>query len=254
MTIASPETAQMHARLSLLPLELKDVGYSVNGQRLIGEVNLRFEAGPPTLVLGPNGAGKSLLLRLCHGLIHPGTGRVAWLGPAGRNPQSLRFEQAMVFQKPVLLRRSVLANAEFPLKLRGLDAATRRERALTILERVGLAALAGRPARVLSGGEQQRLALARAWALQPQILFLDEPSAALDPGATRQVEGIIESIAQGGTKIVMTTHDLGQAKRLAGDIVFLHRGSVTERTPASDFFNRPQSEVARAFVQGDLTW
>jgi tungstate transport system ATP-binding protein len=116
------------------------------------------------------------------------------------------------------------------------------------------AGLAQRPARVLSGGEQQRLALARAWALEPQILFLDEPSAALDPGATRQVEGIIESIAASGTKIVMTTHDLGQAKRLAGDIIFLHRGGVTERTPATEFFNAPQSDVARAFLQGDLTW
>lgn len=244
----------MHGRLSLLPLQLRDVGYSVNRQRLIGEVNLRFEMGPPTLVLGPNGAGKSLLLRLCHGLLKPTTGEVQWLGPAAQNPQNLRFEQAMVFQKPVLLRRSVLANTEFPLKLRGLDAGTRRAKAMAVLERVGLAALAERPARVLSGGEQQRLALARAWALEPQILFLDEPSAALDPGATRQVEGIIQDIAAGGTKIVMTTHDLGQARRLAGDIIFLHRGSIAERTPAAEFFTQPQSEAARAFLQGDLTW
>ena len=244
----------MHGRLSLLPLQLRDVGYSVNRQRLIGGVNLRFEMGPPTLVLGPNGAGKSLLLRLCHGLIEPTVGEVQWQGPAAQTPQNLRFEQAMVFQKPVLLRRSVLANVEFPLKLRGLDAASRRTKALTVLERVGLAALAERPARVLSGGEQQRLALARAWALEPQILFLDEPSAALDPGATRQVEGIIGNIAASGTKIVMTTHDLGQARRLAGDIVFLHRGSVAERTPATEFFNQPQSDAARAFLQGDLTW
>lgn len=244
----------MHARLSLLPLQLEDVGYNVNGQHLIGDITLRFDPGPPTLVLGPNGAGKSLLLRLCHGLIRPSIGKVSWLGPAGRNPQSRRFDQAMVFQKTVLLRRSVLENAEFPLKLRGLNPAARRDKAMAVLERVGLAGLAQRPARVLSGGEQQRLALARAWALEPQILFLDEPSAALDPGATRQVEGIIDSIAAGGTKIVMTTHDLGQAKRLAGDIIFLHRGGVTERTPATEFFNAPQSDVARAFLQGDLTW
>lgn len=248
------ETAQMHARLSLLPLQLKDVGYSVNGQRLIADVSLRFEPGPPTLVLGPNGAGKSLLLRLCHGLIEPTAGAVQWHGAAAQMAQNLRFEQAMVFQKPVLLRRSVLANAEFPLKLRGLNAVARRDRAMAMLDRVGLAALAERPARVLSGGEQQRLALARAWALEPQILFLDEPSAALDPGATRQVESIIASIAQGGTKIVMTTHDLGQAKRLAGDVIFLHRGGIAERTPANDFFIRPQSEAARAFLQGDLAW
>jgi tungstate transport system ATP-binding protein len=244
----------MHARLSLLPLRFEKVGYSIDGQRLIGEISLQFEMGPPTLVLGPNGAGKSLLLRLCHGLIQPSSGRVIWQGPAARHAGSLRFDQAMVFQKPVLLRRSALENVEFPLKLRGMAAVTRRARAMEMLERVGLAALAQRPARVLSGGEQQRLALARAWALQPQILFLDEPSAALDPGATRQVEGIIAGIAGSGTKIVMTTHDLGQARRLAGDIIFLHRGSVTERSPASAFFNQPQSDAARAFLQGDLTW
>lgn len=244
----------IHPRSTLLPLQLKDVGYSVNGQTLIGGVTLDFQLGAPTLVLGPNGAGKSLLLRLCHGLIAPTQGKVVWQGAAAQAPQSLRFEQAMVFQKPVLLRRSVLANVEFPLKLRGLDAGTRRRKAMDVLDRVGLAAMAERPGRVLSGGEQQRLALARAWALEPQILFLDEPSAALDPGATRQVEGIIESIAATGTKIVMTTHDLGQARRLAGDVIFLHRGRVAERTPASAFFDQPQSDAARAFVQGDLTW
>lgn len=246
--------APIHTRPALLPLRLQDVGYSINGQTLIGGITLEFTAGTPTLVLGPNGAGKSLLLRLCHGLLQPTQGQVLWQGVAAQTPQSLRFEQAMVFQKPVLLRRSVLANVEFPLKLRGLDAMARRGKAMDMLNRVGLATMADRPARVLSGGEQQRLALARAWALDPQILFLDEPSAALDPGATRQVEDIIESIAAGGTKIVMTTHDLGQAKRLAGDVVFLHRGHMTERTPASEFFNMPRSEAARAFLQGDLTW
>lgn len=244
----------LQTRPSLLPLLLKDVGYSVNGQQLISGVTLDFTIGPPTLVLGPNGAGKSLLLRLCHGLIKPTQGQVMWQGAAAQAPQDLRFEQAMVFQKPVLLRRSVLANTEFPLKLRGIGAAERRSKAMDMLGRVGLAAMAERPARVLSGGEQQRLALARAWALEPQILFLDEPSAALDPGATRQVEGIINGIAASGTKIVMTTHDLGQARRLASDVIFLHRGRVTERTAAEDFFNQPQSEAARAFVQGDLTW
>lgn len=245
---------QIEARAPLLPLHLQDVGYGVNGQQLIRSISLEFTAGPPTLVLGPNGAGKSLLLRLCHGLIAPTHGRVVWQGAAAQNPEALRFGQAMVFQKPVLLRRSVLANAEFPLKLRGMKDADRQALAMEMLDRVGLAALAARPARVLSGGEQQRLALARAWALAPQILFLDEPAAALDPGATRQVEGIIESISRSGTKIVMTTHDLGQAKRLAGDVIFLQRGEIAERTPASEFFKRPSSAAARAFLQGDLAW
>lgn len=244
----------MHAPATLLPLHLDHVAYAVNGQTLIHDVTLTFEAGAPTLVLGPNGAGKSLLLRLCHGLLRPSAGHVQWLGTAAQNGDYLRFGQAMVFQKPVLLRRSVLANVMFPLKLRGLDTATQNTKAMAALERVGLAAFADRPARVLSGGEQQRLALARAWALEPQILFLDEPAAALDPNATRQVEAIIDSIGRGGTKIVMTTHDLGQARRLAGDVIFLHRGNVTERTPASRFFDGPQSKAAAAFLKGDLTW
>jgi len=244
----------MHARTSLLPLRLDDVSYRIDGQELIRNITLDFDAGAPTLVLGPNGAGKSLLLRLCHGLIRPSTGRVQWQGAAAQNPETLRFGQAMVFQKPVLLRRSVLANVIFPLHLRGLDKATQMAKAMAALERVGLAALADRPARVLSGGEQQRLALARAWALEPQILFLDEPAAALDPSATRQVEAIIDSIGRGGTKIVMTTHDLGQARRLAGEVIFLHRGAVAERTAADRFFDNPQSEAAAAFLRGDLTW
>lgn len=244
----------MHAPASLLPLRLDAVSYRVGDQTLIRDLTLDFHAGAPTLVLGPNGAGKSLLLRLCHGLIQPTAGRVQWQGTAAQNPETLRFGQAMVFQKPVLLRRSVLANVIFPLHLRGLDAATQKTRAMAALDRVGLSALADRPARVLSGGEQQRLALARAWALEPEILFLDEPAAALDPSATRQVEAIIDSIGRGGTKIVMTTHDLGQARRLAGDVIFLHRGTVAERTPADRFFDSPQSDAAAAFLRGELTW
>lgn len=244
----------MHAPAPLLPVLLEEVSFHADGQRLISGVTLRIEPGEPTIILGPNGAGKSLLLRLCHGLLQPSGGRVNWLGPAARHSDSLRFGQAMVFQKPVLLRRSVLDNATFPLKLRGMNKHVRTDRALAALERVGLTALAQRPARVLSGGEQQRLALARAWALDPQILFLDEPTANLDPAATRQVEQILEGFARDGTKVVMTTHDLGQAKRLAGDIVFLHRGRITERTPAAAFFTAPRSNEAVAFLNGELTW
>lgn len=244
----------MHAPAPLLPLVLEHVSFRTGGQALIDGISLRFEPGAPTIILGPNGAGKSLLLRLCHGLLKPSTGQVSWRGPAAQNRETLRFGQAMVFQKPVLLRRSVLDNAIFPLKLRGFAKAARLKRAEAALERVGLAALAQRPARVLSGGEQQRLALARAWALDPQILFLDEPTANLDPAASRQVEQIIEDIVRDGTKIVMTTHDLGQARRLAGDVIFMHRGRVTERTAAADFFTAPRSAEAGAFLKGELTW
>lgn len=244
----------MHAPATLLPLVLQDVAFSAGGRELVAGFDLSVGPGAPTIILGPNGAGKSLVLRLMHGLLQPSRGRVLWLGPAAQNRESLRFGQAMVFQKPVLLRRSVLANVLFPLKLRGLDGTSRQERAMAALQRVGLAGLAERPARVLSGGEQQRLALARAWSLQPQIVFLDEPTASLDPGATRQVEEIVAGFAREGVKVVMTTHDLGQAKRLAGDIIFLHDGRMAERTPAAEFFDSPRSDAAKAFLNGQLTW
>jgi tungstate transport system ATP-binding protein len=160
----------------------------------------------------------------------------------------------MVFQRPVLLRRSVLANVLYPLSLAGIAAREAEGLARSALEMVGLAALADRPARRLSGGEQQRLALARAAALGPEVLFLDEPCASLDPAATRAVEEIITTLVARGTKIVMTTHDLGQARRLAGDVVFLHRGRVREHGEAAAFFATPTTPEAAAFLRGDLVW
>jgi len=213
-------------------------------------VTLTLEEGPPSLVIGPNGAGKSTLLRLLHGLLAPSAGRLAWCGTA---PDPAR-RQAMVFQRPVLLRRSVASNVEYPLRLLPLSREERRRRNAEALDLVGLAALAGRPARRLSGGEQQRLALARAAALRPELLFLDEPCASLDPAATRQVEEIVATLARRGTKIVMTTHDLGQARRLAGEILFLHRGRLLERAPAPAFFATPATAEAAAFLRGELLW
>ena len=243
----------MHAVPSILPLRLDGIGYTAGGVPLLAEVTLAFAAGPRSIVLGPNGAGKSLLLRLCHGLLEPTSGRILWGGGA-QGADRVRRQQAMVFQHPVLLRRSIVANVDYALSLRGLPRATRRRRAAAALERVGLAALARRPARVLSGGERQRLALARAWALEPQVLFLDEPTASLDPAATRAVEDIIDGFHRAGTKIIMTTHDLGQARRLADEVVFLHRGRVLERAAAADFFAGPASDAARAFLAGELPW
>jgi tungstate transport system ATP-binding protein len=191
-----------------------------------------------------------VLLRLLHGLLTPTAGRIAWSGLPGAAARA----QSMVFQRPVLLRRSVLANAAYPLKLAGLPAAEREARTRAALDMVGLAALADRPARRLSGGEQQRLALARAAALHPEVLFLDEPCASLDPAATRAVEEIVATLAARGTKIVMTTHDLGQARRLAGEVLFLHRGRLLEQTPAETFFTRPATPEAAAFLRGELVW
>ena len=237
----------MRAPDTILPLRAEGLGFSAGGVAILSDVALTLEAGSPSIIVGPNGAGKSVLLRLLHGLLTPSTGRVLWAGDAAGR-------QAMVFQRPVLLRRSVLANAVYPLKLAGVAAAEREPRARAALEMVGLAALADRPARRLSGGEQQRLALARAAALSPEVLFLDEPCASLDPTATRAVEEIVGTLAARGTKIVMTTHDLGQARRLAGEVLFLNRGRLREQTPAAAFFNQPATPEAAAFLRGELVW
>jgi tungstate transport system ATP-binding protein len=234
-----------------LPLVLEEVSFAAGGQPLISSLSLAIGPGLRTVVLGPNGAGKSLLLRLCHGLIRPGAGTVRW---AEADPRALARMQAMVFQRPVLLRRTVLANLTFALAVAGVPRRLRGRRAEAALERVGLQGLDGRPARVLSGGEQQRLALARAWALEPKVLFLDEPSANLDPTATRMIEAAIGAMHREGVKIVMTTHDLAQARRLADEIIFLHRGRLVEHTPADVFFRRPASPEGRAFVAGELLW
>jgi tungstate transport system ATP-binding protein len=247
---AIPDIASA-AQRSILPLRLERVSYAAKGKSLIEEVSLAIAAGPRTVLLGPNGAGKSLILRLCHGLILPTSGSIRWLGPDGARA---RLHQAMVFQRPVMLRRSARANIDYALSVRGIPADERRRRIVEALRETGLADLADRPARVLSIGEQQRLALARAWALHPQVLFLDEPTASLDPAATRAVEEIVLRIHGSGTKVVMTTHDLGQARRIADEVLFLHRGRLVEHAPAADFFGAPRTPDAAAFVKGELLW
>ena len=229
-------------------ITLESLRYAAGERTLIHDVSLRLEAGRRTVVLGPNGAGKSVLMRLMHGLIEPTAGRIVWNGGGARPPQ------AMVFQRPVMLRRSVLDNVSYALYLAGVPAAERRVRAEAVLERVGLSPLARRPARVLSGGEQQRVALARAWALRPRVLFLDEPTASLDPGASAEVERLIRVIADDGCSIVMVTHHLGQARRLADDIVFVDAGRITEHTLVADFFAAPRSEQAGHYLRGELSW
>ncbi len=235
----------------ILPLAVDCLGFEAGGRTLLDGVSFSLHGGGATIVLGPNGAGKSLLLRLCHGLLTPTAGAVSW---SGAGAAQAAVHQAMVFQRPVMLRRSAAANVDYALKLRRVPRRSRPGIVAEVLARTGLAHLAEAPARVLSGGEQQRLALARAWATRPQVLFLDEPTASLDPAATRAVEEIVGVIGAAGTKIVMTTHDLGQARRLADEILFLHRGRLLEQTPAADFFAAPRTPEARAFVAGDLVW
>ena len=241
----------MRAPVSLLPLVLDDVFFEVGSRRIVDGVSLMVDRGPRTMILGPNGAGKSVLLRLCHGLLQPTSGRIEWNAP--EIPGAPR-RQAMVFQRPVLLRRSARRNVTYALKLAGLLGDEREKRATEALRKVGLEAHADRYARTLSGGEQQRLALARVWALQPEILFLDEPTASLDPGATYEVENVIAAMHAAGTKIVMVTHNLGQAHRLGDEVLFLHQGRLVERAPAGQFFKRPASTEAAKFLEGELPW
>ena len=233
---------------AILPLQLDGIRYEAGGNIILRGIDATFVAGSRTIILGANGAGKSVLLRICHGLIAPTAGSVRWANGVAR-PRA----QAMAFQRPVLLRRSVLANIEYALGLAGVAGTARREQAAAALARVGLSAIGARSARVLSGGEQQRVALARAWALRPSILFLDEPTASLDPAAARNIESIVQAIHAAGTKIVMTTHNLALARRLADDILFLHDGAVVEAAAAGEFFSRPRTPLARAFIEGELS-
>ena len=231
----------------MLPLVLEHVTYAVDGRAIIDGISAEIDAGPRTVILGPNGAGKSVLMRLCHGLLAPTSGAISWRGKANG-----RRRQAMVFQRPVMLRRSAQANIVYALRLAGVSRDESELRARDVLEAVGLTGVADHPARVLSGGEQQRVALARAWALGPEVLFLDEPTANLDPGATRDIETLIGQIRAGGTKIVMTTHNLGQARRLGDEILFLSQGRLVERAPVDRFFSKPASVEADAFIRGEL--
>lgn len=234
---------------SVLPLVFDGVSIERGESRPLDGVSFSLGAGPTSVILGPNGAGKSMTLRIANGLVAPSAGTVRWSGPGGERAAERR---ALVFQRPVLLRRSVAANVHYALRVRGVPRQERLERTERVLAATGLVAYAARRARTLSVGEQQRLAIARAWSLEPEVLFLDEPAASLDPGASRALESAIRAIRAEGTKIVLTTHDLGQARRLADEVLFLHRGRLLEQTPAEAFFREPSTVEARKFLQGEI--
>lgn len=234
----------------MLPLVLESACFEVAGGRRIVD-QLSFTTSEPgcTVLLGPNGAGKTTVLKLCHGLIEPMAGSVSW---AGTPAPEARLSQAMVFQKTVLLRRSTWANIDHALRVRGVNAGNRKARVSKALEWAGLSAVARSAARSLSGGEQQILSIARAWALDPEVLLLDEPTANLDPRATRRVEALIQSVVDAGRKVIMATHDIAQARRLADDVLVFNRGCLLEHSPAMRFFDRPSHPVAARFINGEL--
>ena len=231
-----------------IPIVLEDVRYAARAITILDSVSLTLSPGAPTVVIGPNGAGKTTLLAVAMGLIEPTGGRVSWGGRALHPP----LRRAFVRQRPTMLRRGTAANIKYALATGAVARSEWPTRIAELLDLVGLSGLGERPARRLSGGEQQRLALARALARDPEVLFLDEPTASLDPAATKAIEDLVRTIAARNIKVVMSTHDLGQARRLAGDIVFMHRGRVVESGPAADFFTGPTTQEARRFVAGEL--
>ena len=241
----------MRKESSTVPiLQSRGLCFDAGGRRLVDRVDAEFSSRRCTVIMGANGTGKSLLLRLLHGLIRPTAGEVLWQGrPLDREG---RRGQAMVFQRPVMLRRSVVANLRFALAVRGFRGSERSGREAEAIGRARLGDLAHRPARVLSGGEQQRLAVARALACAPRVLLLDEPTASLDPASTHAIEQLVREAHAGGVTIVLVTHDVGQARRLGDDLVFLHGGRVVETGRVSDVLDAPRSEAARAWIEGRL--
>ncbi|WP_413718712.1 ATP-binding cassette domain-containing protein [Silicimonas sp. MF1-12-2] len=232
-------------RAVILPLSVRDLELRLGGATILDCLTLNLGPTGCTMVMGPNGAGKSLLLKLLHGLMQPTAGRIDW---GGLTPAEVTARQALVFQKPVLLRRSVAANIDFVLKSRGKNPARRD----ALLDHVGLAHKAGQPARLLSGGEAQRLALARALATDPEVLFLDEPTASLDPASGLAIESIVGEARDRGVRVIFVTHDIGQARRMADDVVFLQWGRVVEHSSAERFFSEPQSDAARHYLNGRI--
>jgi tungstate transport system ATP-binding protein len=238
----------MRAPTSNLPIAFERAGLRIGATAILEEISVSLAPGAPTVLIGPNGAGKTSFIRLAMGLAAPSSGAVTW----GGRTAPLFDKLAIVFQRPVMLRRSAGANVAFALAGRGLPRAERRSRVQRLLELAALGPLAERPARRLSGGEQQRLALVRALAREPEVLFLDEPANNLDPAAMKSVEALIRDAAASGVKIVLATHDLGQARRLAGEVIFLAAGRVIEQDAAERFFTAPATAKAAAFLRGDI--
>ncbi|WP_299884761.1 ATP-binding cassette domain-containing protein [uncultured Ruegeria sp.] len=231
-------------------LKARELQVQSNGKTLLDVPELILDGPGPTLILGPNGSGKSLLLRCLHGLITPNRGQVTQDGTSLNSDHKAR--QAMVFQQPVLLRRSVAANLDFVLRRQGVGWTNRKRRIVELLGEGGLEGKSRQSARSLSGGEAQRLAILRALALNPETLLLDEPTSALDPGATQMIERMVLRASKKGVRIVMVTHDIGQARRLASDVVMMQAGNVVEHGPARQVLTAPKTEASRRYLAGGL--
>jgi len=231
----------------LLPITVDNLSLALNDRVVIDSITCQIKGNGITVIMGPNGAGKSLFLRCLHGLVKPDSGQVRF---AGKPPSpATRQRQSMVFQAPTILRRTVLANLLFVARQRGMS---NPQTSIDYLAQLRLDHLAQHPARLLSGGEKQRLALARALIIKPAVLFLDEPTSNLDPTSVETIETNLHLVSRQGTKIILITHDLGQAKRLADDVLFLHQGKLSEHSLATSFFKNPDSKAAKTYLAGNL--
>ncbi len=229
----------------MFPLILTDCTVRRRGRTVLGPVNLSLSADGPTMIIGPNGSGKTSLLRVMHGIERISSGSVTWASED-------RARQAYVFQAPIVLRRSAVENLRYPLKLIGTPKAEIEAACALWLDRIGLASHRDAPANRLSGGERQKLAIARALIRQPAVLFLDEPCANLDGHTTREIEALLQTTAATGTCIIMATHDMGQARRLAKNVIFMVSGQVHEVGPAQDLLSDPVTPELTAFLNGDI--
>ncbi|WP_420862531.1 ATP-binding cassette domain-containing protein [Algirhabdus cladophorae] len=231
-----------------LKVQLKDVCVRRRGKTILGPVSVDLGAAGMTMVIGPNGAGKTTLLKVLHGVERVSGGQVIW----SQNDTDVRQAQAFIFQSPIMLRRSVRQNLAYPLQLLKRPRRQIDEEVVEWSKRIDLFEALDQPAPRLSGGERQKLALGRALIRNPKVLFLDEPCANLDGGSTREIEGLLRQAAAAGTRIIMTTHNMGQAQRLADDVVFMVNGSIEEHRPAAAFFKGSVSPTATAFLKGEI--
>ena len=232
---------------SLFPLHAQQLNFSVRQQTLIDRVSFRLGGHGCTAILGPNGSGKTLLLRLCHGLLPVSSGQLRWGAHSPAQAQALG-QQAMVFQLPAILNRSVRANIDYALRVRGVKRNARRVRTEEVIEQCGLAEVRDRNARILSGGERQKLAIARAWVTRPQVLLMDEPTSELDPLAAHEIESMVRLIVAQGVRVLMTTHDMNQARHLADDVLFLEHGRLRAHLPVDEFFAQTGSDILGRFA------
>ena len=230
-------------------LEISALRFTAGGRALLGPVTARVESAGVTVIMGPNGAGKSLFLSALHGLLPGHAGSVAWNGVAAEESRAMR---GFVFQNTPVLRRSVAGNIALPLVARGVARAERAERVARALAKARLDADPRKPAAALSGGERKRLDLAGAIVTEPQAVLLDEPAANLDPASTAALEAVLGGLAERGIKIILSTHDIAQARRMADEILFLDAGRLVEQGPAAELLDAPASRAAQKYLRGEL--